>query len=109
GGITAVKGAKEDLLVIGNSDPRGGYCALSYAPALSRSPEQRDISWALLDGQTGEVLASIRTQNSRADASTVSLIKQEKIPNSPYGRYTFFATGGEGVLVIEWAPQKNAY
>lgn len=109
GGITAVNGAKDELLVLGNSDPRGGYCALSYPPALSRSPEQRDISWALLDGRTGEVLASIRAQNSRAYASTVELMKQEKVPNTPFGRYTFLATGEEGILIMQWTPIKDAY
>ena len=110
GGIEGAVGPKGDFLVVGNSDPRGGYCALSYPPTLSRSPEQKDISWALLDAASGEVLASIRTQNSRAYASTVSLMKYEKaVPKAPYGRFTVLAMGEEGILVVEWAPTKDAY
>lgn len=99
------------FLVLGNSDPRGGYCALAYPPALSRSPEQKDISWALSDGYTGEVLASMRMQNSRAYASSVALVKHEPAAERelPYGKFTFFAMGEEGVLEIDWAPGRNAY
>lgn len=109
GGITGVLTADGRFLVLGNSDPRGGYCALSYPPALSRMPDQKDISWALLDPTTGEVLASIRTQNSRAYASTVELIRHEPIPGRPFGRMTFAATGEEGILVLEWAPEAGAF
>jgi hypothetical protein len=109
GGITGIQGAKGQFLVVANSDPRGGYCALSYPPALSRSPEQKDISWALTDGMTGEVLASIRIQDSRAYASTISLVKHEEVASIPYGRFTFFATGEEGILEIEWTPGRDAY
>jgi len=114
GGLDTVAMDKR-LLVLANSDPRGGYCALSFPPALSRSPEQKDISWALLDGHTGEVLASIRTQNSRAYAASVALMKHEpdaqasaKTPKN-YGRFTFFAFGEEGILVMEWNPAQDAY
>lgn len=104
GGLDAVAGIKGETLVVANSDPRGGYCALSFPPAISRTPDQKDISWALLNGRTGEVLASIRTQNSRAYAGTLALIKHEQIPNTAYGRFTFLATGEEGILEIEWTP-----
>lgn len=109
GGITSVPGEKDQFYVLGNSDPRGGYCALSFPPALSRTPDQKDISWALLDSNTGEVLASIRTQNSRAYASTVELLSHEHVPGAPYGRLTFLATGEEGILTIQWTPGKDAY
>jgi hypothetical protein len=104
GGLDAIAGAKGEMLVLANSDPRGGYCALSFPPAISRTPEQKDISWALLNGRTGEVVASIRTQNSRAYAGTLSLMKHEPVPNSAFGRFTFLATGEEGILQIEWTP-----
>lgn len=109
GGITSVPGDGGRFYVLGNSDPRGGYCALSFPPALSRTPDQRDISWALLDPSTGEVLASIRTQNSRAYASTVELLAHESVAGTPYGRMTFLATGEEGVIVLQWTPSKDAY
>jgi hypothetical protein len=109
GGITGATDDEGRFLVIANSDPRGGYCALSYPPALSRSADQRDISWALTDGRTGDVLASLRTQNSRAYASTIALVKHEEVAESPYGRFTFFATGEEGILEIEWTPGRDAY
>lgn len=109
GGITGVPDKNGRFYVLGNSDPRGGYCALSFPPALSRTPDQRDISWALLDSKTGEVLASIRTQNSRAYASTVELVGHEESPGAPYGRMTFLATGEEGVIVLQWTPSKDAF
>lgn len=110
GGITGVASLDKGnpFFVLANSDPRGGYCALSYPPLLSRSPEQKDISWALTDGHTGEVLASLRRQGSRAYAGTVSLTGHEKVADSPFGRFTFFATGEEGILEIEWTPGREA-
>jgi hypothetical protein len=109
GGITGAAGPGGTFYVIGNSDPRGSYCALSYPPAISRSATQRDISWALLDGESGEVLASIRRQNSPAYASTISLVKHEDKAGTPYGRFVFLATGEEGILTMEWTPTKDAY
>jgi hypothetical protein len=109
GGIAGITGPNGEFLVLGNSDPRGGYCALSYPPSLSRSPEQKDISWALLDGKTGDVLASIRTQNSRAYASTVKIVKREDVAGSPYGKFTFLATGEDGIIELEWTPVKETY
>jgi hypothetical protein len=109
GGITLVAGENGRSYVLANSDPRGGYCALSFPPALSRTPEQRDISWALIDGDSGEVLASIRTQNSRAYASTVSLMKHERVEGAPYGRMTFVATGEEGLVTLQWTPRADDF
>jgi hypothetical protein len=109
GGIAGVGDSQGRFLVVANSDPRGGYCALSYPPALSRSDEQKDISWALTDGRTGDVLASLRTQSSRAYASTIAMVKHEELAGAPYGRFTFLATGEEGILEIEWTPGRDAY
>jgi len=109
GGIFAAHRGEGDYLIVGNSDPRGGYCALSYPPALSRTPEQRDISWAVMDGASGEVLASVRRQNSRAYASGVSLLRYEQANGAPYGKFAFLATGEEGLLEIEWTPARDAY
>lgn len=109
GGIDTVAGTNGELFVLANSDPRGGYCALSFPPSVSRTPDQKDISWALLDGRSGEVLASIRTQNSRAYAATVALAKYEQVEGKPYGRFTFFATGEEGLLLLSWEPSKDAF
>ena len=109
GGITATQDSNGNFFVLANSDPRGGYCALSYPPLVSRSPQQKDISWALLDGDTGDVLASIRRQNSRAYASTISLVKYEEDTKTPYGRFTFLATGEEGILTLEWTPGQDSY
>jgi hypothetical protein len=107
GGIAAVP-TGSDFFVLGNSDPRGGYCALSFPPALSRTPDQRDMSWALLDPRSGEVLASIRTQNSPAYASTIELMDYQPIPGT-FGRLRFLATGEDGILTLEWTPSRDAY
>lgn len=109
GGILAAAGQGENYYVVGNSDPRGGYCALSYPPALSRTPEQKDISWALLDGESGKVLASVRRQNSRAYASGIALLRHEDVDGAPYGQFAFLATGEEGLLELEWTPGRDAY
>jgi hypothetical protein len=109
GGIAGARDGQGRFLVIANSDPRGGYCALSYPPLLSRSADQKDISWALTDGRTGDILASLRTQSSRAYASTIALVGHKPVAESPYGRFTFFATGEEGILEIEWTPGRDAY
>ena len=109
GGVTGTRGPSGTFYVIGNSNPRGSYCALSYPPSVSRSPLQKDISWALLDGDTGEVLASVRRQNSPAYASTVALVKHEAVTGAPYGRFVFLATGEEGILTLEWTPTSGAY
>jgi hypothetical protein len=109
GGITGVPGPTGQFLVLGNSDPRGGYCALAYPPELSRSAEQKDVSWALLDPATGEVLSSLRKQNSPAYASTVCFKHYEKVKGTGYGRYHFFATGEEGILTLAWTPERNGY
>ena len=110
GGLDSVAHNKREL-VIANSDPRGGYCALSFPPALSRTPEQKDISWALLDARSGEVLASLRTQNSRAYAASLALKRHEPGGKGAkdYGKFTFFAFGEEGILTLEWNPAHNAY
>lgn len=109
GGIAGIGDSQGRFLVVANSDPRGGYCALSYPPLLSRSADQKDISWALADGKSGDVLASLRTQNSRAYASTISMVKHEELAGAPYGRFTFFATGEDGILEIQWTPGRDAY
>lgn len=110
GGLESVAANNREL-VIANSDPRGGYCALSFPPALSRTPEQKDISWALLDARSGEVLASMRTQNSRAYAASVALKSYAPAAKGAknYGRFTFFAFGEEGILAMEWNPTHDAY
>jgi hypothetical protein len=107
GGIEGTKDKQGRFLVVGNSDPRGGYCALSYPPSVSRSPRQKDISWALTDGRTGEVLASRREQNSKAYASTLALRRHDEVPGTPYGRFTLFALGEDGILEIEWTQGRD--
>lgn len=109
GGILGVARSDGQYIVVGNSDPRGGYCALSYPPALSRSPEQKDISWALLDGNSGQVLASMRHQNSPAYASGIALLDYEEAEGTPYGRFAFLATGEEGLLTLEWTPSLGSF
>lgn len=110
GGLDSVTHNNREL-VLANSDPRGGYCALSFPPALSRTPDQKDISWALLDARSGEVLASLRTQNSRAYAASVALKshKPSAKGGKDYGTFTFFAFGEEGILALEWNPVHDAY
>lgn len=110
GGIasTALIG-EETFYILANSDPRGGYCALEFGSSERRSPEQKDISWLVVDGRTGNTLASMRSLDSRAFASTVSLVEHTEAEGAPYGQFTFLATGEEGILVLEWTPAVDAY
>jgi len=110
GGLDAVAYNNREL-VLANSDPRGGYCALSFPPALSRTPDQKDISWALLDARSGEVLASLRTQNSPAYAASLALKSHKPAGKGAkdYGKFAFFAFGEQGILALEWNPVHDAY
>ena len=109
GGILGATRSDGQFLVVANSDPRGGYCALSYPPALSRAPGQKDISWALLDGKSGQVLASLRNENSPAYASGIALLNYEETEGAPYGRFAFLATGETGLLTLEWTPLHDSF
>lgn len=122
-GATAVPGPNQEWFVIGNTDPESTLlkadsrkfmfrAAHGFTPPYAIRTEvpcqrygARDINWALLDSGTGEVLASMLQQCSRAAAGSVALMKYEKLARTRYGRYTFLATGDEGILTVEWTPK----
>lgn len=109
GGITSTQERDGAFYILANSDPRGGYCALEFGSVERRSPEQKDISWLVLDGQSGNTLASVRRLDSAAFAGTIALIDYNNVDGTPYGQFTFFATGEEGILEMEWTPSFNSY
>jgi hypothetical protein len=109
GGIASTPMYGETFYVLANSDPRGGYCALEFGTSDRRSPEQKDVSWLIVDGKSGETLASMRRLDSRAFASTVTLVRHELVEDAPYGQFTFLATGEDGILEFEWIPGLNAF
>lgn len=123
GAAINVPGPNQEFVLLGNSDPEMALlkrdmrvfmfrAAHGFTPPYAIRTEvpcskqgARDISWVLIDPQTGELLASTMERCSRASAGSVALLKQEKLPGTRYGRYTFFATGEEGILTVDWVPR----
>ena len=66
----------------------------------------RDISWALLNPETGDVLASTLDRCSRTKASPLALVKQEPLNGFPFGRFTFLTVADEGILTVQWKPRQ---
>src|SRR5579872_3407482 len=92
GGITPVPGPNGEFLLLANADPEAAALRAEMRRFLFRSnhgitppsavrpdmtcgrPEARDIRWVLIDGQTGDLLASTTQQCVRTDAGSVSLL-----------------------------------
>jgi hypothetical protein len=120
-GLCAVPGPNGETLLMGNTNPheyemraymrkflfRGEASAapMASAPAV----EETGVIWMLVDPESGEVLSSIWHAPSRAKSGDAALIKHEKVPDTPYGRYELFALGQEGLLTIEWIPSNVAW
>lgn len=115
-GIAAVPGPRGEPLVLGNTDPiqaefdnevrRFMFRAAHTGPPVARYG-RKDLLWVLLDARTGEVLASLENLDSRAQAGSVTLLRHEPVEGTPYGRFVFFAVGEEGILQIEWTPERG--
>ncbi len=116
-GIAAVPGPRGEPLVLANSDPaqaefesevrRFMFRAAHDGPPAPRYGA-RDVLWVLLDGGSGEVLASAESRDSRAEAGAIALLRREDVAGTPYGRYVFLTTGPEGLLEMEWTPGGDA-
>lgn len=112
-GIAATRGDRGELLVLGNSDPvkaafeyhvRRYMFRASHGVVPATRYGKRAIHWVLLDGERGELLASIRRLDPRIEASSVALISREPVEGAPYGRFEFWATGAEGIFRAQWTP-----
>lgn len=114
-GIAAASGRGGERLVLANSDPIKANFEYHVRRYMFRAEPgmvppvrygKRAIHWLLLDGQSGEILASLRRLEPRAEAKSVALIGRADVAGAPYGRFTFFALGEEGVYTVEWTPGK---
>lgn len=120
GGTAPVSGPNGEFLLLGNADPENtmlkrdmrvfmfrsahGFTPPYAVQACGRN-DIRDITWALLEPDSGEVISSILDRCSRTKANAVALLKQEPIAGFPYGRLTFLTVSDEGVLTVEWKPR----
>jgi hypothetical protein len=128
GGITPVPGPNGEFMLLANADPEAAALRAEMRRFLFRSthgitppsavrpdttcgrPEARDIRWVLIDGQTGDLLASANQQCVRTNAGSVALLGYEKVPGTRYGRFRFLAGGEERtVATIEWTPSDNSF
>lgn len=119
GAIAAVPGggdADGRTLLLAASDPvqaefessvrRFMFRAAHTGPPVARR-YRPDVLWVLLDAGTGDVLASFESVSSRAEAGAVALLRREPVPGTPYGRLVFLAAGDEGLLELEWTPERG--
>jgi hypothetical protein len=128
GGIAPVPGPHGEFLLLANADPEAAALRAEMRRFMFRSnhgitppsavrpdgncgrPDTRDIRWVLVDGQTGDLLASTTQQCVRTSAGSVALLGYEKTPGTRYGRFRFLAGGEERtVTTIEWTPSENSF
>lgn len=122
-GVTSFTGPSGQALVLANVDPSTaklrtefrtfmfrsahGITPLSDAPTqfpCNRS-DARDISWALLDPNTGEVLAATKNHCAEFSGST-SLLQHTPLEGHVYGTLTFLVTGEQGIYTVQWTPDR---
>jgi hypothetical protein len=79
----------------------------SKVTLFSHRGDRKEVFWILLDGESGEPLASIEDEGSPAFASgtTVSEFQPDR---DAYGRLTFLAMGPAGIVTMRWKPELNA-
>ncbi len=120
GGTAAISGPNGEFLLLSNADPENtmlkrdmrvfmfrsahGFTPPYAVQACGRN-DSRDITWALLEPESGEVISSTLDRCSRTKASAMALLKQEPLAGFPYGRLTFLTVGDEGILTVEWKPR----
>jgi hypothetical protein len=70
---------------------------------FSHRPDQKQVIWILLDGESGEPLASTEEDASPAFASGTAVVDFVPAENR-YGKFTFLASGPGGILTMRWSP-----
>jgi len=123
GGTAAATGPGGHPMLLGNADPETTALkrdmrvfmfrsAHGFTPPYAARTEEpcgrsdaRDITWALLDPASGEVIASTLDRCSRTKAGPIALVKQEQMQGFPYGQLTFLTVADEGVLTVQWKPR----
>jgi hypothetical protein len=121
GGIASVTGPGGKFYVLANMDPddaaardkarRFDLRAPEVVPwkrskvtLFSHRPDRKIVMWILLDGESGEPLASVEDDPSPAFASGAVVSDFRPGGGDVYGRFTFFAMGPAGVLTMRWSP-----
>ena len=119
GGISTVRGGGGRSYVLANLDPddaaardkarRFDLRAPEVVPwkrskvtLFSHRTDRKHVLWILLDGESGEPLASVEDDASPAYASGTTLADFR--PGGAYGRFTFLAMGPAGILTMRWTP-----
>lgn len=118
GGIAGYKDSAGEFFLLGNYNPAEAMlkremrrflfrAAHGVVPISNRTYDDRTITWVLLDTKTGSPLAALERLNSSAIAGTISLAKHEAMPQTLYGKFTFFIRGDESILTMEWVPSRK--
>jgi len=79
----------------------------SKVTLFSHRADQKHVLWILLDGESGDPLASIEDDASPAFASGTMLAEFRPVKGA-YGRFTFLAMGPSGILTMRWTPAVGA-
>jgi len=77
----------------------------SKVTLFSHRAGQKEVYWVLLDGESGEPLASVDDMDSPAFASGVSISEFHAVGNG-YGQLTFLAMGPGGIVTMTWNPDR---
>lgn len=117
GGIAATPGKGGSILVLANSDPVRAAFEYQVRRMMFRAEHgivpsvrygKEALHWVLLDARSGEILASLRRLDPETDAGSITLVDHRPVSGAPFGRFTFLATGDDGVFTLEWTPGKRS-
>jgi len=124
GGIASIKTAGGRFVVLANLDPddaaardkarRFDVRAPEVVPwkrskvtLFAHRPDEKVVMWILLDGASGEPVASIEDHPSPAFGSGV-VVSGLSPGDGSYGRLTFLAMGPAGILTMAWDPPSGS-
>lgn len=79
----------------------------SKVTLFSHRTDQKHVLWILLDGESGEPMASVEDAASPVFASGTTLAEFRPVKGA-YGRFTFLAMGPAGILTMRWTPVLGA-
>jgi len=120
GGIGGVRADGERFYLLANLDPddaaardkarRFDLRAPEVVPwkrskvtLFSHRADRKQVLWILLDGESGEPLATVEDDASPAFASGTAVADFRPVKGA-YGRFTFLAMGPAGILTMRWTP-----
>jgi hypothetical protein len=80
----------------------------SKVTLFSHRADSKHVMWILVDGESGEPLASVEDEASPAFASGTTVAEFRPLEGA-YGRFTFLAMGPAGILTMRWSPVLAAH